>query len=125
MIKAADRYKCIQVMTASPGRLVQMMFDAAVRGCARAKAALEQGDALGARKHLISVQDIVVELRSALNLESGKMAETLWGLYDYVYHRLVHASVSGDEQALGEAQMIVSGLRDAWREMLEGRGEDG
>lgn len=118
---AAHRYLQDRVLTATPAELVGMVYDIAVRSLVAAGASLGQGDRPGAGRHLLKAQDAVVELRCALEKESrdpaaAELAGQLDSLYEYIYLRLVKASVQGDATKVTECLGLLEPLRQAWRE---------
>jgi flagellar protein FliS len=113
----ANRYLEQQISTATPAMLTAMLFDGLVASALRAVDALEAGQASTARRSLLRAQEIVLELRSSLNhAAGGELSRNLDRLYEFVYHKLIKASVSNDLAGLRAAIDIVSSLRDTWRE---------
>ena len=113
----ANRYLEQQISTATPAMLTAMLFDGLVASALRAVDALEAGQAATARRSLLRAQEIVLELRSSLNHDAGgELSRNLDRLYEFVYHKLIKASVSNDLAGLRAAIDIVSSLRDSWRE---------
>jgi flagellar protein FliS len=113
----ANRYLEQQIATATPAMLTAMLFDGLVASALRAMDALETGDAAKARGSLLRAQEIVLELRSSLDhAAGGDLARNLDRLYEFIYHKLVKASVGNDIAGLRVAVDIASSLRDSWRE---------
>jgi flagellar protein FliS len=113
----ANRYLEQQIATATPAMLTAMLFDGLVASALRAVDALEAGEASTARRSLLRAQEIVLELRSSLNHDAGgELSRNLDRLYEFVYHKLVKASMGDDLAGLRAAIDIVSSLRDSWRE---------
>ena len=111
-----------QVATATPGELVGMLYDRAVRdlGGASELFALEhdprsKADAV----HLVvHAQQIVAELNNCLNVETGgDLAKNLSRLYEYVQYRLTEAVSKYDRNALNEARGLLVELGEAWNTM--------
>lgn len=118
--QAVSAYRKHQVETASPGQLVVMLYDAAIRNCQAAQAAIAQQDRDKAARHLLKAQDIVSELMSSLNVEAGgELAVRLLRLYEYMYRRLVFANVRKDAAAAKEVEGLLASLRDAWAKAAE------
>lgn len=119
--QAISTYRRQQVETATPGQLIVLLYDAAVRHCKGAQESIERKDRDGAARHLLKAQDIVAELMGSLNVDAGgELAGNLLRLYEYVYRRLVHANVRKDASAAQEAEGILAGLRDAWAQASAG-----
>ena len=117
-------YRANAVLTASPGQLVLMLYDGALKSMAIAAEALEGSEADPRRIEVINhqlqkAQNIIIELQGGLNLEAGgEFAQTLHRLYDYHNRRLFEANMRKDRVILREVEGLVRSLRDAWAEML-------
>lgn len=117
-------YRTNAVLTASPGQLVLMLYDGALKAIAIARDALEQPGEDLARIEVVNhqlqkAQNILLELQDGLNLEAGgEFAQTLYRLYDYHYRRLLEANLRKDIAPVIEVEGLVRSLRDAWAEML-------
>ena len=121
--KVAKSYKASSVQTASPGKLVLMLFDGYLRFTSAAKKAWDEPDIIkkneGINNNLIRAQNIVTELQSSLDMTvPGDLPGTLYRLYDYVLTNLQQANISKDPQKVVEADKVISELREAWAEML-------
>ena len=121
--KIAKSYKAQSVQTASPGKLVLMLFDGYLRFTAAAKKSFEIEDFTkkneGINNNLIRAQNIVTELQSSLDMSvPGDLPGTLYRLYDYVMHQLQQANLKKEPDTIDEAEKVISELRDAWSEML-------
>jgi len=115
---AYQAYKSVQVNTASQGELIIMLFDGAVRMATQADHYIEQGNIAGANEKLLRVQDIMFELISALNMDTGEIAKNLYQLYDFVNQLLIKANVTKDREPLQQALKLLTELRDMWREVV-------
>lgn len=108
-------YRKQQVTTASPGQLIVMLYDTAIRECKSAQEAISRHDRDNASRNLLKAQDIVSELMGSLNVQAGgELGAALLQLYEYMYRRLVQANVRKDASAVREVEELLSGLRDAW-----------
>ncbi|MEK9773198.1 MAG: flagellar export chaperone FliS [Opitutae bacterium] len=121
--KVAKSYKAQSVQTASPGKLVLMLFDGYLRFTAAAKKSWEEDDIVkkneGINNNLIRAQNIVTELQSSLDMSvPGDLPGTLYRLYDYVLTNLQQANLSKEITKVDEADKVISELREAWAEML-------
>jgi flagellar secretion chaperone FliS len=109
-------YKRVDVETASQGKLVVMLFNGAIQRAEEAKRQLEKGHMNGIHSNLIRAQEIVAELRSALNLQAGPIAQSLDQSYEYFQHLLIQANVRKDAAPIDECIELMTGVRDAWKE---------
>ena len=121
--KVAKSYKAQSVKTASPGKLVLMLFDGYLRFTSSAKSSWEEEDMIkkneGINNNLIRAQNIVTELQSSLDMTvPGDLPGTLYRLYDYVLTNLQQANLNKDIQKVIESDKVISELREAWAEML-------
>ena len=103
--KIAKSYKAQSVQTASPGKLVLMLFDGYLRFTTAAKKSFDEEDLTkkneGINNNLIRAQNIVTELQSSLDMSvPGELPGTLYRLYDYVLHQLQQANLQKKQNLL-------------------------
>lgn len=121
----ARTYRANAVLTASPGQLVLMLFDGALRALNGARG----GFALGAEDprrieiintQLLKAQAIISELQGTLNPDAGdgKFAREMHRLYDYYLRRLMEANLRKQEEPVIEVERLLREVRNAWAEML-------
>lgn len=120
----ARTYRTNAVLTASPGQLVLMLYDGALKALAIAR----EGFAVPAddprriqiiNEQLLKAQAILNELQSGLNMEAGgEFARTMHRLYDYHNRRLLEANLRKQIEPVIEVERLVRELRDAWAQML-------
>ncbi len=110
------RYMNESVATASPQRLLVMLYDRLALDLERGQAALTAGDRIGASELLMHAQDIVLELHSTLVVDGWDGGPALSSLYNWVYGELVLANVKGDARRVADCRTVVEPLRDAWAE---------
>jgi flagellar protein FliS len=103
----ARTYRSNAILTASPGQLVLMLYDGALKamGLAREGFAISPDDPRRIQtinEQLLKAQAIINELQSTLNMEAGgDFARTMHRLYDYHNRRLLEAA--GVERVRGVA----------------------
>lgn len=120
----ARAYQAQSVLTASPGQLVLMLYDGALRFLAQARSALEAPEQTPRRIEIINTsllrsQAILSELQASLNHEAGgDHATNLDRLYDYYLRRLTQANLRKELDPVIEVEGLVRQLRDGWAEML-------
>ena len=120
----ARTYQVQSILTASPGQLVLLLYDGALRFLAQAHAAFETEDRDPRRietihRNLQKAQNIIAELQGVLDHEAGgKVATNLDQLYDYFSRRLFEANLKMDLAPVIEIERLLQELRDAWAEML-------
>ena len=121
-MKNFNQYRETQIKTASPGKLLLMLYDGAVRFLNVAIKALnpEDKNLEKAHIHIIKVQNIVTELTVTLDLEKGgEIAENLKELYTFLKKHLIKANLEKEPKYLEEVKGLIEQLRDAWREVVD------
>jgi len=116
---ARNAYMGQMVATASPARLLVMLFDRLVLDINRGIEAQEAGDREAANTNLIHAQEIVLELRSSLKLDAWEGAERLASLYAWLHSELVRANISKDVELTRGCLKIAEPLAEAWREAAQ------
>jgi flagellar protein FliS len=104
------------VESASPHRLVLLLFDGARTAVSAACAHLQRRD-IAAKGKSISQAIAIIDggLKASLDLKvGGDLAQNLSGLYSYMTQRLLHANVSNDLAALEEVSRLLEQLGSAW-----------
>lgn len=104
------------VESASPHRLVAMLFDGAIEAIAQARGAIRAGQIEAKGRAIGHAARIVNEgLKASLNTQSGgTLAADLDSLYAYITRRLTEANLHSDAAALDECQRLIEPLREAW-----------
>jgi len=117
---ATDHYKHYQataVTQADPLKLVEMMYEGAIRFMRIAQHCIAQGDMEGAHNGILRAYAIVAELMATLDFEQGgEIAARLEQCYDYVLHLLKEANIKKDPALLKQAQEIIEPLLESWRD---------
>jgi flagellar protein FliS len=110
------RYLGDAVSTASPQRLLVMLYDRLALDLERAERALTEGDRSAANEQLQHAQEIVLELQASLRVEIWDGGPRLAALYTWLLTELMRANVKGSARVVADCRKIVEPLRDAWRE---------
>ncbi|MNT79412.1 Flagellar protein FliS [compost metagenome] len=112
-----------QVETASPGRLLLMLYEGALRFCNGAIKAIEEKNHPQAHQNLIKVSNIVTELMATLNMEEGgEIAQNLFDVYEYVNRRLTDANIRKDAAIVQEVHGLLQDLHTAWVQAIKNVG---
>jgi flagellar protein FliS len=110
-----ERYLNDSVTTASPGKLLVMLYDRLVLDLVRAEEALRSGEREAASVQLLHAQEILIELQTSLDLAAWPEGKGLAQLYAFLLTELVTANVRGDVDKTVSCREIIEPLRDAWR----------
>lgn len=108
------RYVSDSVATATPARLLCMLYDRLVRDVTMGEAAIVAGDRAKASEQLLHAQDIIAELRATLDMTAWSGAPALASLYDYLYSELIAANVAQDAAKVAACKAHIVPLQQAW-----------
>jgi flagellar protein FliS len=114
-----NRYVGDSVSTASPARLVTMLYDRLVRDLASAEAALAVADLAAANTALVHAQDVVLELAAGLDPTRWSGGPALAALYEFIRSELVAANVKKDAARVVSVRELVEPLQEAWHQAAE------
>jgi flagellar protein FliS len=112
------------IESASPQRLVQLLFDGARAAVSSACAHLQRRD-IAAKCKAISQAIAIIDggLKASLDLNvGGDLAKNLYALYAYMTHRLLVANLKNDLAALEEVLKLLEQLGSAWATLADAPG---
>lgn len=121
--RAANAYRQVDVQSglesASPHRLIQMLFDGLLQNLNTAIGALQRGDIeLKGQQIGRAVRILEEGLKGGLNREQGgELATNLGALYDYCVQRLTVANLRNDAAAVEEVVALMSPVAKSWQEI--------
>ncbi len=110
-------YQETRVLSASPQRLVPLLYEHLLVNIKRGAACVRRGDIPGKHSSLTRASDIVTELLSALDFEAGgELAQRLASLYAFWATELSKANRHLDAERLDRIAEMVASLHEAWEE---------
>jgi flagellar protein FliS len=118
---ARQAYTEAAVLTATPERLVVMLFEGALSFLARAAAALRANEPAAATRNVQRTIAIVDELNFSLDMSAGELPERLRGLYLFHKRRLVEACLARDADAIDEVAGLMGELGEAFARIADGQ----
>lgn len=113
---ARNQYLRDAVLSASPARLLTMLYDRLLLDLSRAEQAQAGSDWATASDNLTHAQAIIAELRGSLRTDVWDGAEGVLALYNYLGAALVSANIHRDVARTQEAIRLLEPLRQAWHE---------
>ena len=124
---ASKSYKTASISTVSPGKLILMLYDGALKFMYEAELGFNETHFIRRNEtvnnNLIKAQKIINELQNSLDLSvEGDLPKTLNDLYDFCFNRLEVANIQKNQAAIKDAYEVISDLRTAWAEMLQTQG---
>jgi len=109
------QYRDQQILTASPGDLVLMLYDGAIRQMRIARAAIADRRTLEAGAALIKVQDFICTLIDGLDM-GVELSGQLLALYDHINRELVETNLTKDAERAWRVENMLIDLRTALAE---------
>jgi flagellar secretion chaperone FliS len=113
-------YKETAINTASPTKLVVMLYEGAVRFLTQAAKDIRNRDLIRKAESISRAIAIIQHLRLTLDMEKGQdIARELDRLYEYVLSRALEGSTKLDAAAIDEAIKVLSDLLPAWEQIAK------
>jgi flagellar protein FliS len=120
MNQGANAYKKAAVTTATPGQVLIMLYEAAIRYVKKAADCIDKKDNAGKGVAIGKVHDIINELNTSLNFEvGGDIARNLERLYNFMVDQLVQANAKNSKENLMNVQKNLETLLEGWRGAIE------
>jgi flagellar protein FliS len=115
---ASSAYRDMEVLSASPGRLVVIVYDFLLVNLRRASIAIETGNVELRAISIGKAQDAIAELMGELDMDrGGAIARELAALYGFFLNSLIDVSQTNDRRLLGRITTQVTELRDAFAQI--------
>lgn len=116
--KAAQAYQRNAVLTASPEKIIQMLYDAAIRHLEQGRNALDDPSTTHSAQVGISLGkalSIIGELRSALDYDKGgEVAQQLGSLYEFTIEQLTQANLTRSPEHIDPTLRVMRTLKEGW-----------
>ena len=109
------------VISASPHKLIVMLYDGALAAIKSAASHMAAGNIAEKGAAISKALDIINNgLRASLDKKAGgEIASNLDSLYVYMTERLLTANLQNKLSLLDEVQTLLADLRDAWTQIGE------
>lgn len=104
------------ILSASPARLLTMLYDRLLLDLSRAEVAQDIEDWQAASEQLLHAQAIVAELTGSLKLDSWDGADALLGVYTFVNKALIYANTHRDVESTRLCITLLEPLRQTWHD---------
>ena len=113
-----SRYQNTAVQTATPTRLVIMLYDGAIRFLSQALPCMAASDFEGQSTFIGKAQAIVTHLRATLDFEAAPgIANDLEAMYVLLNNTLTDANINDRPEKVTEVISVLRELRAAWMEV--------
>ncbi|GAO35714.1 flagellar biosynthesis protein FliS [Sulfuricella sp. T08] len=106
----------VGVDSASPHKLISMLFNGAILSVASAKAAMQRND-VASKGQAISRAISIINEGLIISLDEktgGELAQNLKALYEYMSYRLLEANMKNTIEPLDEVGRLLAELNGAW-----------
>jgi flagellar protein FliS len=115
---AAAAYRAAHVENAPPLRLVQMLYEGALRFLDQAESALAGGEGARFQERCLRAVAIVTELRAALDpAQAPELAANLDSLYVFAEEEIRLAMRTDSSPPLAPARDVLRTLLDGWKNL--------
>ena len=115
-MNGVSAYQETSVTTESKGRLIVMLYDAAIKFMHLAIRELEAQNHEAKGRYINRAQDIINELNTVLDMEAGgEVAINLRKLYLFMVSHLSQANAKRDPQMIREVIGLMEELNKSWR----------
>jgi len=114
---ARQAYTTSSVLTASPERLVVMLYDGSIRFLRQAAAAMRSEDRAAALKGVQRAQAIINELNTSLDMSQGQVSTQLRAIYLFSKRHLTEALIERSPEKIDEVIRLLVELREAWEQV--------
>lgn len=107
------------VATASPHKLITMLFEGALLSIAAARGHMQRNE-IAEKGAAISKAIAIIDegLKLSLDMKAGgDLAQKLDALYEYMCLRLLMANLKNDPEPLDEIATLLNDLKSAWVEI--------
>ena len=113
------QYQTNQIQTASPEKILIMLYDGAIQFLNKAKKEIENNNIQEIHNNIVGAQRIIAELMNSLDMEiGGEVAVNLYNLYDFLYYTLVQANLKKDAAKVGEVLTHMKDLKETWEKAI-------
>ncbi|MBN2082578.1 flagellar export chaperone FliS [bacterium] len=110
------QYRETAVTQADPIKLVEMLYEGAIKFMRMGQKAIADGDPETAHNNILRAYAIVAELMATLDFdEGGEIATRLEQCYDYTLHLLKEANIKKDGELLDQAVQMIEPLLASWK----------
>ncbi len=116
--RAKESYEVSAVSTASPLKLILMLYDGSIKFLKMAKLLYEEGRAEKAHQMIVRTEKILLELMASLNLkQGGEIARNLFELYQFMLRECAEINEENCSEKIDGLLRLLSGLQEAWMEV--------
>lgn len=121
-----SKYQKTQVTTATPEKILLMLYEGAIRFTKQARVSLEQKKIAEKGQAISKATAILSELMATLDFKvGGQLAHDLENLYIFMIDKLIEANITNTVEPLDVVEGILKNLYTAWKDVIENPRPDG
>ena len=118
--KYIKQYQASNVNTATPEKLMIMMFDGALQFLQKAKVAIAEGNLKERSQNIDGARKIIRELMRTIDLENGNdVSKQLFKLYNKMAMNLIKANVQRNAALIDTVIEDISNIRWGFQKAIE------
>ena len=118
--KYIKQYQASNVNTATPEKLMILLFDAAIQFLGKAKVAIEQKNYKERSENIDGARKIIRELMRTIDLENGNdVSKMLFRLYNKMAMNLIKANVQKNAGKIDEVLEDLNNIRWGFQKAIE------
>ena len=118
--KYIKQYQANNITTATPEKLMIMLFDGAIQFLQKAKSAIEEKNLQERATNIDGARKIIRELMRTIDLENGNdVSKSLFRLYNRMAMKLIKANVSKNIILIDEVIEDLSNIRWGFQKAIE------
>lgn len=118
--KYIKQYQASNVNTATPEKLMIMMFDGALQFLQKAKVAIAEGNLKERSQNIDGARKIIRELMRTIDLENGNdVSKQLFKLYNRMAMNLIKANVQRNAALIDTVIEDISNIRWGFQKAIE------
>lgn len=118
------QYQKNEVETATPEKILVLLYDGAILFLNRAKVAIKENNHQEIYNNIVGCERIILEFMNTINFEEGgDFAAKLHALYQYFYNTLVDANMKKDIDKVQEILDHLIDLRATWKQAIAMKNE--
>ena len=112
-------YQRNEVETASPEKILILLYDGAIQFLNKVKIAMQNNNVPEIHNNIIGCEEIIEEFINTVDEEKGgDFAIRIKALYQYFYNTLVMANIKKDESKIDEVLKHLIELRATWKQAI-------
>jgi flagellar protein FliS len=117
---ATNTYQQQQVNSATPAKMVFMLYEKTLSRLQEAQHAIERNDIQARCNANCNAQELIAHLSNTLDMDQGgEIAENLEKIFAHCMLRLMDVDRHNDAEAAEEVITLLRPIRDSWAELSE------